>query len=105
VRVLLDECLPRRFAGALTGHIVSTVPDAGLGGLKNGVLLRAIGGRFEAFVTVDKSLPAQHRLSGLAFSIIVIRAPTNRLADLLPLAPKVLEALAGVGPGEIAVVS
>jgi hypothetical protein len=39
LRVLLDECLPRRFGAALQGHVVTTVPQAGWAGLTNGALL------------------------------------------------------------------
>jgi predicted nuclease of predicted toxin-antitoxin system len=42
MRVLLDECFPKRLRRELTGHIVSTVPQEGFGGFKNGKLLAAI---------------------------------------------------------------
>jgi hypothetical protein len=33
--------------------------------------------------------------------VIVLRARTNRLADLLPLVPALLKALDGIKPGEV----
>jgi len=39
MRVLLDECIPRRLKYAFTDHYCLTVPEAGLAGQKNGRLL------------------------------------------------------------------
>jgi len=38
VRVLLDECVDRRLAREITGHQVTTVPEAGRAAAKNGDL-------------------------------------------------------------------
>jgi predicted nuclease of predicted toxin-antitoxin system len=42
MRILLDECLPRRLKDRFGTHDCHTVPEALLGGRKNGELL-AIG--------------------------------------------------------------
>jgi hypothetical protein len=39
MRVLLDECLPRKLKGHVHDHEVTTVPEAGWAGTKNGALL------------------------------------------------------------------
>jgi hypothetical protein len=57
MRVILDECLPRRLGLELSGHLVSTVPLAGWAGISNGKLLARINGNYDAFITVDKNLP------------------------------------------------
>ena len=62
MRVLLDECLPSRLKRVLPGHEVSTVSDAGWAGKTNGELLSLAVERFDAFVTIDKNLPAQQNL-------------------------------------------
>lgn len=103
--MLLDECLPRRLGAKLTGHTVSTVPQAGWAGASNGELLSRIEGRFDAFVTVDANLPAQQRMDRRAFGVVVIGAASNRLDDLAPLAPRILAALAALKPGEVVRVS
>lgn len=103
MRILLDECLPRRFGPAPQGHVVTTVPQAGWAGLTNGALLARIEGAFDAFVTVDQNLPAQQALASRAFGVIVVRAPSNSLGALLPLAPLVLAALERTGPGQVEV--
>jgi hypothetical protein len=39
LRVLLDECLPRKLKRAFTGYEAKTVAEAGWAGRKNGDLL------------------------------------------------------------------
>jgi len=43
----------------LTGHLVVTVQQEGWAGISNGKLLIRIQGNYDAFITVDKNLPAQ----------------------------------------------
>jgi hypothetical protein len=102
VRVIFDECLPRRLALAISGHTVVTVQQAGWASVKNGKLLSLIAaGGYDAFVTVDKSMPTQQTLGSLPFGIIIVRSRSNRIADLRPLAPGILAALTGLGPGQV----
>jgi len=44
MRVLLDECLPRKLKLDLAGHEVRTAQEEGWAGLKNGALLKAAAG-------------------------------------------------------------
>ncbi|HEX8161682.1 MAG TPA: DUF5615 family PIN-like protein [Pyrinomonadaceae bacterium] len=101
MRLLLDECTPRRLKRDFTGHAVSTVEEAGLKGLKNGQLLRAAAGNFDALVTVDQNLPHQQNLSFLNLSILLLIARSNRYQDLQPPAAQALNALEQISPGEI----
>lgn len=80
--MLLDECIDARLARDIAGHDTKTVPQAAWAGLKNGVLLGRAEGQFDAFVTVDRNLPAQQNLSRFSIAVIVLRARSNRLADL-----------------------
>jgi len=101
MRVLLDECLPRRLKKSLVGHEVQTVPEAGWAGKKNGELLSLLAGKFEAFITIDKNLVYQQNLERVPCAVIVLSARSNRLADLEPLVPQVLEALKSVKTGQL----
>jgi len=101
MRVLLDECVPRAFKQRLTGHDCQTAPEAGLAGRKNGDLLRAVAGRFDALVTVDRSLRFQQDLRHLRFGIVVLLPRSTRVEDVLPLGAATLVALARVGPGMV----
>jgi predicted nuclease of predicted toxin-antitoxin system len=101
VKVLLDECVDQRLAREITGHEVVTVPDAGWASAKNGDLLAIAQKNFDAFVTVDRNLAFQQRLHGFSIAVVILRARTNRLSDLRPLIPKLLEVLPTAKQGQI----
>ena len=70
----------------------------------NGKLLRRIAGNYEVFVTIDGNLTAQQNMKGLSFAVIVLRARSNKIEDIRPLIPQILEALSVAEPGQVAVV-
>ncbi len=105
MRVILDECLPRRLGPELSGHVVSTVPLAGWAGVSNGKLLDLIAGNYDAVITIDKNLPVQQKTAGLSFGVVVLRAPSNQLADLRPLVPQILVALSTLQPNHVVTVT
>ena len=95
MKLLLDECLDRRLARDIVGHDVSTVQQMGWAGIQNGELLRrAAAAAFDAFITGDRNLSFQQNLTELSLAVVVLKMPSNRLADLRPLVPKLLAALA-----------
>jgi hypothetical protein len=100
MRLLLDECVPKRLKRELLGHEVQTVQDMGWAGIKNGALLKLAEGRFDALLTVDQGIEYQQNLSGLKISVVVMRAASNDVDDLRPLLPGVEQALASVRTGE-----
>jgi hypothetical protein len=103
VKVLLDECVPRRFGATLAGTDVRTARGEGWTGLRNGELLsRMRAAAFTTLVTVDRNLTYQQNVAAVGIAVIVLHARTNRVTELLPLAPQVLEAIAATAPGEIA---
>jgi hypothetical protein len=104
MRVLLDECLPRKLGRLLVGHEVSTVQQTGWAGVVNGQLLARIAGNFDAFITVDQNLPAQQNTAKLSFGIIVLRTSTNQLPDLAPLVPEILTTLPTLRSGQVVVI-
>ena len=106
MRVLLDECLPRRLKRDLLGHDVRTVPEVGWASRRNGELLRlATDAGFEAFITVDRKLRHQQNLSAFNIVVLVLVANSNTLTDLQPLMKTVLEMLPTATKGEATVVS
>jgi hypothetical protein len=104
MRVLLDECLPKRLKQRIVGHDVVTVPEAGWSGKDNGELLVLATGRFDAFLTVDQNLAARHDLGRSGLAVIVLRARSNRPEDLRPLVTKIMQALESVRPGQLVTV-
>ena len=101
MRLLLDESLPRRLTRHLADHEVDTVYDRGWSGLKNGDLLRAAEDEYDVFVTADQNLRYQQNLTGFGIGVVVLVAHTNRLEDLTPLIPELLEACSSVLGGEV----
>ena len=55
MRVLLDECLPRKLKRSLPGHEVWTTGDKGWAGKRNGELLGLAQLEFDALLTVDRN--------------------------------------------------
>ena len=101
MRVLLDECVPKRLRRELRGHEVSTVVEMGWSGVKNGALLRLAASRFECFLTVDRNLQFQQNVVGLAIGVIVMHANGNDLASLRPLVQQVLNVLGRLTAGQV----
>ena len=93
MNVLLDECVDARRAREIVGHHVQTVPQVGWAGLNDGEILKNAERRFDALVTTDANLEFQQNLASFNLAVIVLRAATNRLADLKPLVPELLSVL------------
>lgn len=105
MRVLLDECLPRRLKRDLVGHDARTTPEMGWASKRNGELLRLAALEFDVFVTVDRKLQYQQNVSAFNIAVIVMVAQSNTLLDLQPLMVKVFESLPKAKPGQALVIS
>jgi predicted nuclease of predicted toxin-antitoxin system len=101
VRILLDECLPKRFKGSLAGHDARTVPEMGWASKRNGELLALAEGQFDVFLTVDRNLSFQNEVNRFAIAVVVLRATSNKLSELQPLVPELLSVLGAVAPGQV----
>ena len=102
MRVLLDENLDhrlKRFFGE--EHDVVTVRERGWSGKENGELVQDAQGEFDALVTMDQGIPHQQNLMEVDLVILLLEAPSNRLADTAPLVEKAEAALSEARPGEI----
>lgn len=73
----------------------------GWAGIQNGALLRLAEERFEVFLTIDVNLRYQQNTATLRMGVLILQAPSNRLADLLPIVPAILEALPRCAPGTV----
>ena len=105
MRILLDECIDRRLARAIIGHEVKTAPQMGWATIKNGELLALAEQQFDFFVTVDRNLSFQQNLPRYNIAVMVLQAQSNRLHDLLPLVPEMLQRLQTTKRGEATWVS
>jgi hypothetical protein len=68
-------------------------------GKKNGELLSLAEDQFDVLLTLDKNIPYQHDLKLGRIAILIVRAPSNRVQDLLPVIPDCLVALQSIEPG------
>ena len=99
MKVLLDECIDWRLCRDIVGHEVKTARQMGWTAVRNGELLALAAEHFDVFVTVDQNLAFQQPLDRLPIPVIVLRARTNRLADLRPLVSDLLAAIPRARPG------
>jgi len=104
MRVLLDECVDRRILRHLVGHHASTVSRRGWAGITNGRLLALAEKEFDVLVTMDRNLSFQQSLPKFRIALVVLRARSNRLGDLLPLVPEIAAAISSAKPGAALVV-
>ena len=105
MKILVDECLPRKLKQELKNHDVKTVPEMGWSGKKNGALLQLMTDVFDVFITIDNNLEDQQQLTSQPIGFIVLNAVNNKLATLQLLMPKVLEALETIQAGQVVKIS
>src|SRR5437763_12849660 len=80
----------------------AVVRREGLKGRRNGVLLRAAVDRgFTVIFSADQSLRFQQNLEKIGSGAVVIVNIRNRMKDILPVLPKIKNAIASVRAGEI----
>jgi predicted nuclease of predicted toxin-antitoxin system len=103
--ILLDENLNWRLKRDLPGHKVESVPLLGWAGIQNGALLRkAAENGFDVLMTMDSNMVYQQNLPVQSIVVIVLRAPSNRLADTQPLMSKVVGILPSLRKGTVTVI-
>jgi predicted nuclease of predicted toxin-antitoxin system len=94
VRVLLDECVPKRLKHELLGHEARTAPEMGWASKRNGELLAlAVSAEFDVLLTVDRNLSYQQDVSGFDIAVVVLIAGSTTLGALRPLVPQLLRRL------------
>ncbi|MGD2086971.1 MAG: DUF5615 family PIN-like protein [Candidatus Aminicenantes bacterium] len=91
MKILLDECLPKKLKNDLKNHEVKTVPEMGWAGKKNGELLPLAENHFDIFITGDQNLQYQQNLKDRLIIIFVLKSPNSRYETLRLLIPNVLE--------------
>ena len=97
MKLLLDEPVPKRLAASFPAWFaLRTVQEMGWSGTGNGVLLSlAARERFDAMITVDRGIEHQQNLEALPIPVVIVLAARNRLAELQPLVPAVVNVLSG----------
>ena len=88
-------------AAHLGAFEVRTVADRGWVGITNGQLLSRAAVEFDVFVTVDRNLPFQQHLPKFNISVILLRAKTNRVVDLVALVPELVSIIPNAKTGVV----
>ncbi|MGB2669745.1 MAG: DUF5615 family PIN-like protein [Candidatus Acidiferrum sp.] len=102
MKILLDECGPRKLKPYLSGQTCLTVSEAGYSGKKNGILLRlAEEAGYRVLITIDRGMETQQNLVGRRISVMILKGRSGRLKDLLPLVSECLRALSDLPPGQV----
>jgi hypothetical protein len=65
------------------------------------LLTKAEEAEFAVFLTGDQNLEFQQNISKRRLGVVVLRAASNAIEDLLPLVPRALVAIAAVQPGQV----
>ena len=101
MRILIDECVHVGGKGAFSGHAVKTVFEMGWRSSKDGPLLMFAQDQFDVFVTIDRNLEHQQNVAKLKMGIVIVRVPSNEIADYEPLFEKLKAAAESVRPGQV----
>ena len=101
MKVLLDECLPKKLKAHIDADVVQTVPEADWAGTQNGELLRLAEQELDVLITNDQNIEHQQVISRFDIAFVVLVAPTNDIVDLLPLMPELNRILTLVKAGTI----
>jgi predicted nuclease of predicted toxin-antitoxin system len=73
MKILIDECLPSELKETIT-----------------------VMGRWEVLPTSDRNIKNQQNMTGRSVSIVILRAKSSRMKDLLPLIPACAQALLAI---------
>ncbi|MGH9846817.1 MAG: hypothetical protein ACREEM_49600 [Blastocatellia bacterium] len=102
MKILLDHNLDWRLSRHLPEHEVKTTYKMGWGLLKNGLLLsEAETAGFKLMLTSDFNIKHQQNLSLRSISILVLRAPNNKIETHIEMLDDVRAALAIIQPGQL----
>lgn len=101
MRILIDECLPKKLKRELSDHTVFMVQEKSWSGMKNGALLRVAEDEFDVWVTADQNIEYQQNLSRFNIAVVVLVAPNNRLETLLPMVLKLRKVLLSIRPRQV----
>lgn len=88
MKILLDECITKRFKKYLEGYEVFTVVELKLSGIKNGNLMSyCVENNFDILLTIDKNLMHQQNLENYSLTIVVLNCSTSKIEELILFLP------------------
>ena len=94
MKILLDNCVPKRAKRLLTFHDVLHASEAGMSQLSNGLLLKsAVEQGFEVLITVDQKIRHEHNLATLPVAVLELNTRDSRFPALQEIASHFEKAL------------
>lgn len=73
----------------------------GWASIKNGKLLTLAATEFDVLLTADKGIEHQQNLATLPIAVLIVLSRSNRMDDMAPAVPAILEALSELQPRSI----
>ena len=102
MKIIIDECLPKRITHFFKNDEAWTVPQLGLGGYKDKELLRELDKRnIDLFITIDGNIEYQQQFKNRKFGTIIISTVSNRFSDLKKFEDILLKTSKSIKPGNI----
>ena len=101
MRLLLDECVNPRVRQAFPNHEVLTVSQAKWRSVSDATLIAHAQGRYDVFITIDRSFEHEHNLRMLTFGIVIVHVLKNRIEYYRPLFPALVDAVDRIKAGEV----
>jgi hypothetical protein len=88
MKILLDECVTKKFKSFLQGFDVFTVNEMRWSGIKNGKLMGlCCDNGFDILLTIDKNLMHQQNLDKFNLTIVVLNTFTSKIEELIQFIP------------------
>jgi len=92
MKILLDECVPKRIKAHLKNHELFTARELDLGGVKNGELLKyCCAHDFDILLTIDKNMIHQQNLDKYPLTIAVLNSRSSDIKELLLFLPNFMD--------------
>ena len=83
MKILLDNCVPKRAKRLLAGHDVHHASEVKMSSLENGMLMRAAADMgFDVLVTVDQKIRYEHDLRMLPIAVLELDTRDTRFPAL-----------------------
>ena len=102
MKIIIDECLPKRLTQFFPEEEVWTVSQIGLSGSEDRVLLDELDIKnIDIFITIDGNIEYQQQFKNRVFGTVIIRAVSNRFSDLLHLKDELVNTVTNVTPGNV----
>jgi len=94
MKMLLDECVPKRLKTKFDAIEVYTVSEMGWSGVKNGNLMKlCAANHFDILLTIDKKMIHQQNLDKYDITIVVLNTHTSKIEELNLFIPSFLQQL------------